>query len=424
MKAVIMAGGFGKRIAKFYTDRPKPMIEVCGKPVLEHQIENLKEYGITDIIIVVHHMKEKITHYFGDGSAFGVNISYYEEEVPLGTAGALIRIKDRLSDDFLLINGDLIFSIDFRKMIGFHQKNNSLATLFVHPNSHPYDSELVVCDDNGVVMDWFRNDGSGNYRNCVNAGVHILSREVLEGNFDSEKLNLRTDIIMPFVDTGKVFAYRSAEYVKDMGTSDRLKHVTSDIEKGIVISRRADKKQQAIFLDRDGTINKYKGYITSPNQLELISGAADAISKINKSEYLAIIITNQPSIAMGRMSFAVLQEIHSKLDTLLGEDGAYVDALYFCPHHPDKGFNGEIAELKKVCDCRKPSGGMLRRAAEEFNIDLSQSFMVGDSDRDILAGLDAGCTPIFLTNGENTTDIKNIRKYKNLSDFVKDEFDR
>jgi D-glycero-D-manno-heptose 1,7-bisphosphate phosphatase len=424
MKAVIMAGGFGKRIAKFYTDRPKPMIEVCGKPVLEHQIENLKEYGITDIIIVVHHMKEKIIRYFGDGSEFGVNISYYEEESPLGTAGALVQIKDRLSDSFLLINGDLIFNIDFGQMITYHIEKKAIATLLVHPNSHPYDSELVVCENDGTVTDWFKNDGSGNYRNCINAGVHILSKEVLDSSFDNEKLNLRTDIIMPFIGTGRVFAYRSAEYVKDMGTSDRLKHVSADFENGIVASRRADKKQKAVFLDRDGTINKYKGYITSPNQLELISGVADAIRKINNSGYLAIVVTNQPSIAMGRISFAVLDEIHSKLDTLLGDSGAYTDALYFCPHHPDSGFEGEIAELKKVCDCRKPSDGMLRKAAEDFNIDLSQSFMVGDSDRDILAGINAGCTPIFLTNGENTTEIKNIREYKNLSDFVKDEFNK
>lgn len=424
MKAVIMAGGFGKRIAKFYTDRPKPMIEVCGKPVLEHQIENLKEFGITDIIIVVHHMKEKIICYFGDGSNFGVNISYYEEVSPLGTAGALVQIKDRLSDSFLLINGDLIFDIDFSKMIDYHTEKNALATLFVHPNSHPHDSELVVCNSDGTVTDWFRNDGSGNYRNCVNAGVHILSKEVLGSGFDSKELNLRTDIIMPFIGTGRVFAYRSAEYVKDMGTSDRLRHVSADFENGTVASRRTDKKQKAVFLDRDGTINKYKGYITSPNQLELISGAAEAIRRINKSGYLAIVVTNQPSIAMGRMSFAVLDEIHAKLDTLLGDSGAYTDALYFCPHHPDRGFDGEIAELKKVCDCRKPSGGMLRKAAEDFNIDLSQSFMVGDSDRDILAGIDAGCTPIFLTNSENTTEIKNIREYKKLSDFVKDEFNR
>lgn len=423
MKAVIMAGGFGKRLSAFYSDRPKPMIEICGRPVLEYQIENLRNSGITDIIIVVHHMRDYIMNYFGDGSYLGVNITYYEEEFPLGTAGALFKIREKLSEDFLLINGDLIFSVNFQNMIDFHRRNNALVTLFVHPNSHPYDSELVECDKNNIVTDWFKNDGHGNHKNCVNAGIHILSKQVLYSAHSEEKLHLRKDVVEPLIETNRVFAYHSAEYVKDMGTSDRLRHVTADIENNIVISRNSAKKQKAIFLDRDGTINKYKGYITSPKQLELISGAAEAIKKINRSGYLAIIITNQPLIAMGRMSFAVLDEIHAKLDTLLGEYGAYVDSLYFCPHHPDKGFSGEVESLKIVCDCRKPSGGMLRKAAEDFNIDLSQSFMVGDSDKDVLAANDAGCTPIFLTNGENTLDIPNVRKYKNLLDFVKDEID-
>lgn len=417
-----MAGGFGKRLAGFYGDRPKPMVEICGRPVLEYQIENLRKSGITDITIVVHHMKEYIMNYFGDGSNLGVRISYYEELTPLGTAGALFKIKEQLSDDFLLINGDLIFSVDFGRMIDFHLKNKALATLFVHPNSHPYDSELVVCDKNNVVIDWFKCDGYGNYKNCVNAGIHILSKEILYGSHAEGKLHLRTDVIEPLLGTGRVFAYHSAEYVKDMGTADRLRHVTADVEKNIVFAKRADKKQKAIFLDRDGTINKYKGYITSPKQLELINGVADAIKKINRSGYLAIVITNQPSIAMGRLSYAVLDEIHAKLDSLLGEEGAYIDALYFCPHHPDKGFEGEKSELKIKCDCRKPSGGLIRKAAEDFNIDLSKSFMVGDSEKDVLAGLDAGCTPIFLTDGcDSTINIPHIRKYKKLPDFVKDE---
>ena len=423
MKAVIMAGGFGKRLAGFYGDRPKPMVEICGRPVLEYQIENLRKSGIKDIIIVVHHMKDYIMNYFGDGTNLGVNISYYEEEVPLGTAGALFRIREKLSENFLLINGDLIFSVDFRKMIDFHLENNALVTLFVHPNSHPYDSELVVCDKNNIVTDWFKNDGKGNYKNCVNAGIHILSKEILYSSHKEGKLNLRADLVEPIIESGRVYAYHSAEYVKDMGTADRIQNVTADIEKNIVSEKRADKKQKAVFLDRDGTINKYKGYITSPKQLELINGAAEAIKKINQSGYLAIVITNQPSIAMGRLSYTVLDEIHAKLDTLLGEEGAYTDALYFCPHHPDRGFKGEISELKIKCDCRKPSGGMIRKAAEDFNIDLSRSFMVGDSDKDVLAAIDAGCTPIFLTGSDNVIDIPNVRKYKNLYDFIKDEID-
>ncbi len=423
MKAVIMAGGFGKRIARLHSDRPKPMIEICGRPVLEYQIENLRKFGIAEIIIVVHYMKEKIMRYFGDGSHLGVEISYYEEDTPLGTAGALYKIKDSLSEDFLLINGDLIFSVNFKKMIDFHREKNALATLFVHPNSHPYDSEIVECNNDNVITDWFKNDGVGNFKNCVNAGIHIISKEALGGTHPYGMLNLRADVLLTLIPTGRVFAYRSAEYVKDMGTSDRLRHVTNDMENGVVFARRADKKQKAIFLDRDGTINKYKGYVTSPKQIELIHGSAEAIKKINRSGYLAIIVTNQPQIAMGRVTYAVLDEIHAKLDTLLGEDGAYIDALYFCPHHPDSGFAGEVPELKIKCDCRKPSGGMIRQAAKDFNIDLSRSFMVGDTERDVLAAIDAGCTPIFVTSSDSTLNVRHVKKYKNLAEFVKKEID-
>ncbi len=423
LNAVIMAGGFGKRIARLYSDRPKPMIEICGRPVLEYQIENLRKFGITEIIIVVHHMKEKIMRYFGDGSTLGVNISYYEEDEPLGTAGALYKIKERLTDDFLLINGDLIFSVNFKKMIEFHQSKDALATLFVHPNSHPYDSEIVECNNDNIVTDWFKSDGIGNFRNRVNAGIHIISKNALNESHGDGMLNLRADVLMPLIPTGRVFAYRSAEYVKDMGTSERLRHVTNDTEKGIVFARRADKKQKAIFLDRDGTINKYKGYVTSPKQLELIRGSAEAIKKINRSGYLAIIVTNQPQIAMGKVTYSVLDEIHAKLDTLLGEEGAYIDALYFCPHHPDSGFAGEIKELKIKCNCRKPSGGMIRQAAEDFNIDLSRSYMVGDTERDVLAAIDAGCTPVLVTGEHDDSDIRNVKKYKNLAEFVKKEID-
>lgn len=423
MKAVIMAGGFGKRMARLYNDIPKPMICVCGKPVLEYQIENLRRSGITDIIIVVHHMKDSIMNYFGNGASFNVNIEYYEEDKPLGTAGALFKIKDKLTDNFLLVNGDLIFDVDFNKMIAYHLERNALATLFVHPNSHPYDSELVVCDENCSVTDWLKNDGHGNFKNSVNAGIHVVSKRALSMINIKGKANLRIDVLSPLIPTGKIYAYSSSEYVKDMGTVERFRQVCSDVESGLVSSKNSDKKQKAVFLDRDGTINKYKGYITSPRQLELIDGVADAIKIINKSGYLAIVITNQPTIAMGRMSYGVLEEIHAKLDTLLGEEGAYLDAVYFCPHHPDSGFDGEVKALKIECDCRKPSSGLLKKAAKEFNIDLEKSYMVGDSEKDVLAGMDAGCTPAYIMCGNQKDVNLDVIKYDNLREFVKREIE-
>lgn len=131
----------------------------------------------------------------------------------------------------------------------------------------------------------------------------------------------------------------------------------------------------------------------------MIDGVAEAIRKINESGYLAIVVTNQPVIARGEVSFEELEEIHNKMETLLGKEGAYLDAIYYCPHHPRKGYEGERPELKIDCDCRKPKPRMLLKAAADFNIDLSRSWMVGDGENDIKAGVNAGCKTVLLSNG-------------------------
>ena len=150
-------------------------------------------------------------------------------------------------------------------------------------------------------------------------------------------------------------------------------------------------KQKAVFLDRDGTINKYVGFLTKPEDFELVPGVAEAIRMINNSGFLTIVVSNQPVIARGDCSFEELQIIHNKMETLLGNEGAFVDAIYYCPHHPDKGFEGERPDYKFECSCRKPMPGLLLQAAKDWNIDLSQSYMIGDSERDVKAGEAAKC---------------------------------
>lgn len=401
MKAVIAAGGKGTRISSVASDIPKPMIDVCGKPVLERQIECLASQGITDLIITVGHLASVITDYFGDGSRLGVNIEYYIESQPLGSAGALYKIKDRLDGDFLLLNADALFDIDFERFISYHRQKGGLVTLFTHPNSHPYDSGLVVTDKNGCVVKWLtkEDDRSSYYENRVNAGVHIISPEILSDNPVSEKVDLDRQLLKPLSGSGKMFAYDSPEYIKDMGTPDRYFAVCRDFAQGRVQARNLKNKQKAIFLDRDGTINKYVGFLTDIDDFVLEDGASEAIRRINDSGYLAIVATNQPVIARGEVSEEELALIHAKMQTLLGRDGAYLDGIYYCPHHPHKGFAGERAEYKIDCDCRKPNAGMLFKAAEDFNIDLSSSWMVGDGENDVLCGRNGGCrTAIIGTN--------------------------
>jgi D,D-heptose 1,7-bisphosphate phosphatase len=413
-----MAGGKGTRIAEIADDIPKPMIPVCGKPILEHQIDVLKKNNLTDIVLVIGYLGYCIKEHFGDGSSFGCKITYFTETEPLGTAGALYKLEN-LCDDFILLNGDTIFDIDFSRMIDFHREKNASVSVAVHPNNHPFDSSLIVIDSNYLITGWLnKEDERKYYKNLVNAGIHILSAGFLKNCPQiKDKVDLDRDILKPSIKSGKIFAYSTPEYIKDMGTPERYSQVTSDIENGIVRGKNLKIKQKAVFLDRDGTINIFNNFVVKPEDFELIDGAAQAIKKINDMGYLAIVITNQPVIARGEVDFETLEMIHMKMETDLGKNGAYIDDIFYCPHHPDKGFPGERPEYKIDCDCRKPKPGMIFKAAKKYNIDLSKSYMVGDDSRDINAGINAGCIPVFLSKDKHP-ESKNVKTFNNLQNFV------
>lgn len=408
MKTVIMAGGKGTRIASVASDIPKPMIPIDGSPVLEREIECLRRQGFTDIILTVSHLSSVIQEYFDDGSRFGVTIKYFYEEVPLGNAGALLKLKEELTEDFLLLNADVLFDVDFNRMVLYHKEKGGYVTLFTHPNSHPYDSGLILANRDMSVEKWMAKEDERPmyYKNRVNAGIHIINPVVLESvNVDMDavgkiiKVDLDRDLLKPLAGTGKMFCYDSPEYVKDMGTPERFHAVEEDVKAGRVQAKNLMNSQKAVFLDRDGTINKYVGFLRDIKQFELIEGTAEAIEIIHDKGYLCIVVTNQPVIARGELTVAELEMIHNKLETLLGLEGTFIDGLYYCPHHPHKGYDGEVAELKIECDCRKPKPGMLLKASKDFHINLEESWMVGDSENDILAGKRAGCRTALITAG-------------------------
>ena len=418
MKTVIMAGGKGTRISSVASDIPKPMIKIEGKTVLEHEIECLKDQGFTDLIITISHLGSIIMDYFGDGSRFGVQIRYFNEETPLGNAGALFKMRNELDGDFLLLNADVIFDVDFNRFVQFHNAHGGLVTLFTHPNSHPYDSGVLIANEGMSVEQWLTKEDIRPrwYRNRVNAGLHVINPTVLdmiginpktvgtEVNGKIVKVDLDRQILKPLGGTGKMFCYVSPEYVKDMGTPDRYETVCKDFAAGRVKAKNLKQKQKAVFLDRDGTINKYVGFLRNIDDFQLLPGVAEAVRLLNTSGYLAIVVTNQPVIARGEVTVPQLQEMHNKMETLLGAEGAYLDAIYYCPHHPDHGYPGEVEALKINCDCRKPKPGMMLRAAEEFNIDLSQSWMIGDGENDIKAGKAAGCRTVLIGTEEYNQD--------------------
>ena len=412
-KAVILAGGRGTRMGDMAKDIPKPMLRIAGKPILQYQIEWLKRYGFAEVWLIVNHLGDVITSHFGDGSDFGLRINYYREEHPLGTVGGIKALQDELESDFLVLYGDVLMDVDFCRLQQFHFEKESQATLVVHPNDHPHDSDLLDLnmDDRVTAFHPKPHQEGRYYRNMVNAAMYIFSPDIFPFLEEGVKADFGKDIFPKTTSLLRIFGYNTPEYIKDMGTPGRLEAVSKDVLSGKVARRNLSHPQKAIFIDRDGVINADKGLICRHEDFELIDGVAEAIRAINRSDYMAVVVTNQPGIAKGLHDFEDLDLIHAKMDTLLGEKGAKLDAVFFCPHHPEKGFHGERPEYKVECECRKPAAGMLMKAATQFNIDTAQSFMVGDHERDILAGKTSGCKTIGVSTGHGLNGSKVLPDY-------------
>ena len=408
MQLVIIAGGKGTRLGNISV--PKPMVKVVGKPLLEYQIELAKRYGLKDILILVGYKSEQIIDYFGNGSKWGVNISYSIEEKPLGTAGSLKSVEQILNDRFLVFYGDTMMDINLLKLVEFDGSHSSLGTLLCHPNDHPHDSDIVEIDEdsNEVILFHSKPHNESLYKpNLVNAALYILSKDILSYIEPDKKCDFGKDIFPKALAAGnKLIAYNTAEYIKDMGTPDRLEKVEVDFLSGKVKLLNNENKRKAIFIDRDGVINKEVGNLRNADEFKLMNNVPKAIGMINNSNYLAIVITNQPVVAKGWCSFQELNNIHNKMQTELGYKNVFLDRIYYCPHHPDRGFDGEIEELKIDCNCRKPKLGLIEKAVSDYNIELDGSFFIGDTTTDIKTANNAGITSVLVKTGYAGKDLK------------------
>jgi len=400
MDAVISAGGKGTRLGSLTREIPKALISVAGRAILAHQLEDLAASGISRVWLLTGHLGEAVENYVRS-NRLPLEVELLREAQPLGTAGGLAALAGRIDESFVFVYGDLIFSVDFGRMAARHAQSGAAITLLAHPNSHPQDSDLIVADNAGRVLG-IRGKAEarrGYYTNLVNAGAYILSPEVVGSLRPGVKSDFERDVVSRFIAGGRVFAYRTSEYVKDMGTPERLKQVEKDLERGVVADRRLSRRQRAVFLDRDGTVNRYVHLLHSPEQLELLPGAAGAIGRLNASGYLCFVVSNQPVVARNLCSMADVEETNRKLETLLGAEGAYLDDMRFCPHHPDSGYPGENAAYKIDCECRKPKTGMIDELAALYNVDLGRSYMVGDTSVDVQTAVNAGMRSILVKSG-------------------------
>ena len=389
MEVVILAGGKGSRLSSVISDIPKSMANISGKPILERMIINCKKYKFTSLHILVGYMSEYIIRNIGNGSKFGVKITYYKDKSAYGTAGSVKAIQNILKSPFLMLYSDIFFDMDLDKLVSFSKKKGGYGTLVCHPNNHPIDSDLLSINNDHKIVNFYPKlrTNKNYYQNMVNAGIAVLNPKVLNFVKKDEFSDFGTDIFPKLISKKlSLFGYHSSEYIADIGTPKRFKKVEDDFLNGLPKKLNLSNKQKAVFLDRDGTLIKYIPYIKYLEDVELIEDVEKAIEIFSKEGYVIVVVTNQPQVARGDITEELVQEMHNKIDYLLGKYNQKIESYYFCPHHPDKGYEGEVKKYKIKCDCRKPSLELYKKAASKFNIDLKNSIFIGDSTCDILVG--------------------------------------
>jgi histidinol-phosphate phosphatase family protein len=383
------------------------MVDVAGAPLLERIVTGAALQGFSDFLFLNGHRSDVIEQHFGDGSRFGASIEHVVEAEPLGTAGAFNALRDRLTGPFVVIYGDVLMDVDLAAFVRFAQEQGGVGTLFVHPNDHPFDSDLLETDADGRIIAFHPKPHAegARYPNLVSAALYVLTPAALEYVPLSGTSDWGRDIFAPLAAAAPLYAYRSCEYVKDIGTPDRLARAERHLIEGRVARLALRNPKPAVFLDRDGVINEERDGIFSPADVALIPGAAGAIRRFNDAGIPVICVTNQPGLAKGMMSWEDLRAVGAEIDSLLAEEaGSYLDDIRVCPHHPEGGWPGEVAGLKIDCTCRKPADGMLRAAAQFHNLDLSKCWLVGDRYCDIAAAQSAGAHSVLVQSGHGGHD--------------------
>ena len=392
-QAIIFAGGLGERLKPFTLTNPKPMYPINGKPFIEYLIEQVKSFGITDIIILLGYLHEKVEDYFGDGSKFGVNIRYVVTPVEYDTQFRLKAATEYLHDVFLMMYCDNLCPINFSKLCKNYFKHNALIELTSYDNSDYYtkDNLKIQTKDDSSKQDGkiivYDKQRTVEGLKGVDIGYAIVSKQVLSYLSD-ENENFEAVVYPKLVKEEKLFATVTQHRYYSIGSFTRIE-----------LTKRFLSNQKYIFIDRDGTLCKKPPkaeYITKPNDFIWIEGAKEAIKKLNNSGYFVILISNQAGIARGVMNINDFIAVQDKMCSDLKDIGAHIDFVYFCPHGWDDN-----------CECRKPKPGMLYNAQKDFSIDLSKCVMIGDDERDIITANNADMKGILVDDNYKLIDAVN-----------------
>jgi len=407
MQAVVLAGGRGLRLAGD-AQPPKPLTPLNGLPVLDHILGQLAHHGVTEALVLTGWRAAEIAAALGDGARHGLRVRCVAESAPLGTAGAVRAARELLHDRFVVAYGDLIFDLDLSAMLRAHLAAGALATLAVHPNDHPFDSDRVVTDSRGRVLRLVRpseHAGAAVGALC-NAAFYVVERAALSAlPDDGAAYDFAHDLFPRLLAAGeRLHAWRTAEYVKDMGTVERSARIAADLAAAVPARLRRAALKPALLCDRDGVLIEDRPYVTDAAELRLLPSAAPSLQRLNRARVLTALCTNQPVVARGQLDEEGLHALHRHLEGLLGAGGGWLDGLFVCPHHPDRGFAGERTDLKIRCDCRKPLPGLVFQAEAALGIDRRASVFVGDRTSDLVCARDAGVLGIGVLSGSGLRD--------------------
>ena len=394
----------GIRMSNF-SPLPKSLVEVKGISILEHQIDFFSKRGVDRVLLLLGHGASEIkerTKYLSN--KYGVHISEIEESTPLGTGGSLMNALDSLDENFFVAHGDLIINTRIDKLEDMIENQNFDVAIMYQPTDHPEDSDLIMINEKSELKKFITKPHPNFMGRCLgNVGIYAFQKNTLKKLFSNYSdnqviLDLDRQLLPDLIAMGVIIAaVRNLGFVKDCGTPERLKYV----EKNFIHIERTKFKKPAIFIDRDGTINRLAGFISSPDQIILEDDAPFVISEFNRLEFRVIVITNQPVIARGEVSHEELDEIHGTIERSLISFGARIDDFFYCPHHPDSGFENELKELKIVCDCRKPETGLIEAALKIYPTQKNSSWVIGDSWRDIELARRVGIRSIHITSEDN-----------------------
>ncbi|MEI8206838.1 MAG: HAD-IIIA family hydrolase [Kiritimatiellales bacterium] len=398
MQVVILAGGMGTRIRSLSQNLPKALLPVADRAFVEHQLDLLRICGLHRVLLCVGHGGDLIRRHVGDGSAFGMQVDYSEENPSalLGTGGALLNAWSKLDDVFMVLYGDSYLPFDFGAMAKAWEKLRPPVLMSVYRNLNQWDpSNTIIADGRVVRYDKHLQPGEALY---IDYGVTIYKKDVFAPYRDAPLPIDLAVILSDAVKQDAVASYTTAQRFYEIGKPEGFQALENLLRK-----TSDDRKVPAVFIDRDGTLNEMlfdetHGRFDSPlraEQLIVKPFARDFMDGLRVAGFRRIVVTNQPGVARGYLDEAELERIHNRLACEISPDGAAWDALYYCPHSPSKA-PVHSSEYAGLCDCRKPSAGMLRRAALEHQLDLSKSWMIGDGLNDIKAGHRAGCRTILL----------------------------